>query len=255
MIEIAQELPYAKQFADALVNDATFRLWFIEHTTFDDFASRATLLHEQMLANRGGKYWWRHNYQENCRCCGCSGRETDVFAILEAAVIPRQRFAFHVEVKYPGDGFYKKKKKGTEIGQAEAYPIRAECWVTKTPKNVLPHHKATTVALFSERQKVEFDSHLKHFNTKLTFEEIEVSFPDLFNKRAAYLIEFFKGGFKDGKRVDTVELFTSLEDAVNAARVATLDFGADRARIIDVDGLPIWNSRDESAAHVPRFPA
>jgi hypothetical protein len=82
------------------------------------------------------------------------------------------RFALHIEVKYPGDRF---KKAGR---QAEAYPIRAQCWIAKTPKYVLPHARATTALLFSEQNRLKFAPHLKHFDTLITLEDVEKNFPN-----------------------------------------------------------------------------
>jgi hypothetical protein len=44
---------------------------------------------------------------------------------------------------------------------------------------VLPHHKASTVLLFSEQKREEFAEHLPHFTTLITFEDINSVFPDL----------------------------------------------------------------------------
>ena len=78
--------------------------------------------------------------------------------------------AFHVEVKHPGDRFKKKN-------QAAAYPVRAKCWIAKTPEKVLPHDKATTALLFSDLKRQEFGPYLKEFDALFTFESIQKRFP------------------------------------------------------------------------------
>jgi hypothetical protein len=168
-----EELLYAEPFADALVNDAGFRSWVLGQTKFAEFAYDARLLNREMQIQRsvGARYWWRSHYTEACRCFGCSGQETDLLAIFEIA--SGLRFALHMEVKHPGDKF---KDTGN---QAAAYPVRALCWATegKTPAKVLPHSLATTALLFSALKRTEYASHLRHFDTLITIEDVEKNFP------------------------------------------------------------------------------
>uniref|UniRef100_UPI001954E85E hypothetical protein n=1 Tax=Escherichia coli TaxID=562 RepID=UPI001954E85E len=86
------------------------------------------------LAKRspGTRTWWRSHYHRKCSCIGCSDQETDLLAIFEPTA--GGRFALHIEVKHPADGFESNGR------QAEAYAARAECWSTpgKTPDRVLP---------------------------------------------------------------------------------------------------------------------
>ena len=165
------ERRYAEPFAEALVNRPIFRSWVLRQTIFASYADDARLLHREMHAQRsaGAETWWRSHFTEDCRCFGCSGQETDLLAIFEAAT--RFRFALHVEVKHPNDKFKKPN-------QAPAYPVRARCWVAKTPYKVLPHAAATTVLLCSTRKLSEFARHLRYFETLTTFEDIEKEFPD-----------------------------------------------------------------------------
>lgn len=140
-------------------------------TEFAPFASCAKLLHEEMKLRRGGvsQNWWRSHFTETYRCAGCSGKETDLLAIFETET--GFRFAIHIEVKHPGDRF---KKDGI---QSRGYPLRAHCWTGKPPKNVLPHHQATTALLFSEAKSAEYAGHLSHFKTRITFESLRKNFP------------------------------------------------------------------------------
>jgi hypothetical protein len=172
MVYGLEELRHAKPFADALVSNPTFKAWVLKKTKFAEHAHDAQLLHREILARRrrGTKYWWRSHYTESCRCFGCSGQETDLLAIFETA--KGLRFAIHIEVKHPKDGFTKGGN------QAAAYPVRALCWVSKTPPAVLPHTAATTGLLCSETKLRDYAPHLEHFKAVITFEDAWKNFPD-----------------------------------------------------------------------------
>ncbi|HEY3680976.1 MAG TPA: hypothetical protein VGL45_19855 [Bradyrhizobium sp.] len=167
--ELAASLP----IAEALEKSPAFRQWFLERTEFAKSAGKSRLLNDEMRALRSKRSstWWRSHYTDSCRCFGCRGQETDLLAIFECA--DTTRIAVHIEVKHAGDSF---KEKGT---QAEAYPIRALCWVNRTPKKVLPHSKATTMLLCSEIRLKDYSKHAQHFDTIVTFESIEKAFPGL----------------------------------------------------------------------------
>jgi hypothetical protein len=175
-----EEFRYAKPLADALKNDSAFGSWVLKQTKkFAKYADPAPrLLHVEMMnwrKERGSsaEYWWQFHHHLKCDCRGCvGGKETDLLAIFEAAT--GRRFALHIEVKHPTDRFDTKKKRD----QAAVYPDRAQCWVTKTPDRVLPHEEATTALVFSELKREEFAPHLKHFDGKITFEDIKKEFPN-----------------------------------------------------------------------------
>ena len=163
------EYQYAEPFARALVDDAAFRAWIIGQTVFANFAQDSRLLNEEMHSRRNAESWWRSHFTEKCRCAGCSGKETDLLAIFETTT--GFRFALHIEIKHPGDKF---KDDGI---QSAGYPLRAACWASNAPANVLPHHQSTTVLLFSEGNRSKYGPHLHHFQTLITFEEIAPHFP------------------------------------------------------------------------------
>ncbi len=171
MIYGYSERRYAEPFAEALVNDPVFRSWVLRQTIFANYADEARLLHREMHAQRNGnaKTWWRSHFTEACRCSGCSGRETDLLAIFGTATA--LRFAIHVEVKHPADKFNNET-------QAPAYPVRAQCWAASAPESVLQHDRATTALLCSARKLPEYAKHLRHFETLITFEDIEKAFPN-----------------------------------------------------------------------------
>jgi hypothetical protein len=169
------EKRYARPIAEALAQNQEFRVWLLERTVFFGVAASARLLDKEMLAMRSktATSWWASHFTEACRCEGCRGQETDIFAVFEAP--GTGRFALHIEVKHPGDKF---KKGGT---QAASYPIRASCWATEgsTPTKVLPHSAASTVLLYSFAKSTEYGPHLEHFASLITFEEIFARFPAL----------------------------------------------------------------------------
>jgi hypothetical protein len=166
------EYRYAEPFARGLAENRAFREWVLSRTEFSQM-SNARLLASEMLAWRANPSaeWWRFHFTEKCRCAGCSGKETDILAIFESP--SAIRFALHFEVKHPNDRF---KSYGV---QSRGYPIRAQCWMSNPPANVLPHHNASTVLLFSEQKRGEFAEHLAHFKTLITFEDIKSIFPHL----------------------------------------------------------------------------
>ena len=174
-----REFCYAKPFADTLVENSHFRSWVLKKTkVFAKYADLAPkLLHKEMMEQRvkcgsSCKFWWRSHYRK-CDCDGCrGGKETDVLAIFETA--SELCFALHVEVKQPTDGFKTKKV----IDQAAAYKRRANSWIAKTPRCVLPHQEATTALLFTEAKRQEYGAHLEKFDGKITYEKIKKAFPD-----------------------------------------------------------------------------
>lgn len=172
------EYRYAAPLAQALVDDPAFRSWVLSKSVFAEH-SDAKLLNAEMAVHRKNDKaeWWRFHFTEKCRCDGCRGKETDLLAIFEAKT--GVRFAIHFEVKQPTDTF---KKDGV---QSRGYPLRAQCWVSDPPKNVLPHQLASTGLFFSERKRGEYAQHLPNFPALITFEEIEKEFPHV----AGWLVE------------------------------------------------------------------
>lgn len=165
----ALEHAFAEPIAEALISDPAFRVWLLSHTRFAIDSKDARLLHDEMRAARSAGTWWRSHYTESCRCEGCRGQETDLFAIFERP--DGSRFALHVEVKQPTDRFPGNKD------QAANYRIRAECWVRNPPKSVLPHGDADTLLLCSEMRLQNYAPHLAKFGAVITFEEVRRRFP------------------------------------------------------------------------------
>ncbi|WP_029587553.1 hypothetical protein [Bradyrhizobium sp. URHD0069] len=166
------EYQYAAPIAQALVDDPDFRRWVLSKSVFAEFVD-ARILNKEIGRHRSNPTaeWWRFHFTEKCRCDGCSGKETDIFTIFESA--SGVRFALHFEIKQPKDKF---KQDGI---QSRGYPLRAQCWADKPPAKVLPHQRASTGIFFSEEKREEYEPHLQHFKTLITFEEIEREFPHL----------------------------------------------------------------------------
>jgi hypothetical protein len=166
------EKKYSEPIADGIAHNARFRAWLLKHTKFGHQAKVALPLIEEMQKKRSksAQTWWGSHYTESCRCTGCSGQETDLLVVFEG---DSSRFALHVEIKQPTDNF------PTHKDQAESYAIRAECWIGKPPKAIVPHFAADTMLICGENRLADYEVHLPKFGSVITFEEIAASFPDM----------------------------------------------------------------------------
>ena len=165
-----KEKEFSGPFANQLANDPAFLRWILDKTKFREFEG-AHVLADEMKNSRStvASTWWASHYTETCRCFGCEGSETDILAIV--ADSNGRTVALHVEVKQPSDTFNLSRR------QAERYPVRAACWVSKAPSNVLPHEDACTILLCSSDKLSAFAAEAAHFDTVVTFEEIARDFP------------------------------------------------------------------------------
>lgn len=167
------EFAYAEPLAAALADLDDFRRWILLKTKFADQAAGARVLLEEMMAKRSllAGTWWRSHFTEKCRCSGCSGKETDILAIMETT--KGERFALHIEVKQPTDIFPAKKD------QPVAYRLRSQCWVVNPPKAVVPHAAAATGLFYSARRQADFAEQVAKFDFAITFDEIREAFPNI----------------------------------------------------------------------------
>jgi hypothetical protein len=165
-----KEKEFSEPFANQLATDARFLSWVLKKTKFRDLDG-ARVLADEMKKKRSkvATTWWGSHYTETCRCFGCEGSETDVLAIVGDS--NNRTAALHIEVKQPSDRFNLDRR------QAERYPARAACWVSKPPANVLPHDDACTILLCSSAKLSEFAVEAAYFDTVITFEEIARDFP------------------------------------------------------------------------------
>ena len=163
-----EEVRYARPIAAGLQNNPSFRLWFIEQTSFAQYALIARLNDEEQKALRtpGTLTWWRSYWtmKASCHCGNCRERETDLMAVFSNP--DGYRFALHVEVKGPHDRF--------SLDQARDYRSRADCWKgrERAPKRILPHDKASTVLICDDKFKQDNRVHLDFFDTIITFGQI-----------------------------------------------------------------------------------
>jgi hypothetical protein len=166
----AKEKAFSEPFADQLASDPAFLGWVLSKTKFRDFDSARVLVNEMKnKRSKAATTWWASHYTESCRCFGCEGSETDVLAIVHDS--SGRTVALHVEVKQPTDKFNLDRR------QAERYPVRAACWASSAPPNVLPHDDACTILLCSSEKLPDFAAEAAHFDSVVTFEEIARDFP------------------------------------------------------------------------------
>jgi hypothetical protein len=166
----AKEKVFSEPFADQLAKDPAFLRWMLDRTKFRDLDG-AHVLADEMKRKRSkvATNWWASHYTESCRCFGCEGSETDVLAI--AADSNGRAVALHVEVKQPSDRFNLDRR------QAERYSVRAACWASNAPPNVIRHDDACTILLCSSDKLPQFAAEAAHFDAVVTFEEIARDFP------------------------------------------------------------------------------
>jgi hypothetical protein len=165
-----KEKAFSEPFADQLAKDPEFLRWVLDKTKFRELNGPHVLADEMKdRRSKAASTWWASHYTETCRCFGCEGSETDVLAIV--ADSNGRTVALHVEVKQPSDSFNLDRR------QAERYPVRAACWVSKSPPKVLPHDDACTILLCSSDKLSDFAAEAAHFDTVVTFEEIARDFP------------------------------------------------------------------------------
>jgi len=177
------EFLYARPLANAILNDVSFREWFLAGTKLADMAVTARALPESQAALRStarARKWFWFNYfcpkDSRCSCKIGTGIETDILIILE---VPNGlRFAVHVEVK-PSD-------ENLGPGQAESYPRRALCWAASAtrPRTVLAHDGFVTILACGDNLK--YDERLSHFDKVVLHRDIEQRispYPDLIDLR------------------------------------------------------------------------
>jgi hypothetical protein len=166
----AKEKPFSEPFADQLANDPAFLRWILGKTKFSDLDGAHVLADEmKKKRSKAATTWWASHYSESCRCFGCEGSETDILAMV--ADSNGRIVALHVEVKQPSDRFNLDRR------QAERYPVRAACWVSSAPPNVLAHDDACTILLCSSDRLSGMAAEAAQFDAVVTFEEIARDFP------------------------------------------------------------------------------
>ena len=147
--------PYLDAIAAAVFSREDVRNWLLAGTRHETAYANATCLDAEQKACRGKtrqpfycNYWcfWCER-AGNCgiRFDGSRPLETDMMAFLESD--QGRRLAIHIEFKHDGEAL--------RIGQAEAYPLRAECWATSRykPRSIMAHDDWLTVIFCGDDAK------------------------------------------------------------------------------------------------------
>ena len=166
----ARAQPYLDAIAKAVFSQEKVRNWLLAGTRHESaYAGARCLDAEQKACRRKTKAPFYCNYW--CYWCGkgpncgISQRvgnnrvETDMMVFLESDKGPR--LAIHIEFKQDGEEL--------SCGQAEAYPLRAECWATSNyrPGGVMVHQDWLTVIFCGDdkddsSEVVPFDRRISH---------------------------------------------------------------------------------------------
>ena len=185
------EFRYGRPLARAIMTRQDFRAWLLRRTKYASVAAESCPIPKLQAKKRKTKdhrrwYWFNHFCRDTCSCQveewkPEDGRrtETDILIILTAPA--GSRFALHIEVKPPGEGFERK------LWQAETYPRRAKCWATtpeKRPPTVLEH--VGFVTLLACGENLRNDPRTKFFDDTAYHDDIakRISpYPDLWDHR------------------------------------------------------------------------
>ncbi len=158
--------PFLDAIAAAAFTDGRVRNWIIAGTRHEDRYAFAVSLHELQKEYRPGtkqpfyvNYWCGRDKRCTCRIEGSSSLETDLMLLFMAPT--GRRLGVHVEFKHP--------KEALSHGQAQGYPLRAECWRGGgyRPGTVAPYDDWLTV-IFCADQELEspalapFDRRIGH---------------------------------------------------------------------------------------------
>ena len=156
--------PYLDAIADSFFNCDVFRNWVLEGTrAFGPYSNAKILSEEQKAIRWAGKptkqpywanYWCGRDRACTCRLEGSKSLESDAIFFLQNET--GRTLAVHIEFKHAFEPF--------SYGQAEAYPLRAACFVkTHTQRRTLNAHHDWTSVLFCGDEAL-LDSRLQHFD-------------------------------------------------------------------------------------------
>ncbi len=164
--------PYLDAIAEAVFSQEKVRNWLLAGTRHETAYTNAKCLDAEQKVCRGKtkqpfycNYWCSWCERDmNCgiiRIVGFRRVETDLMAFLESD--EGRRLAIHIEFKRDGETL--------KCGQAEAYPLRAECWATNRykPRSVLIHQDWLTVIFCGDDAKDS--SELAPFERRISHSE------------------------------------------------------------------------------------
>jgi hypothetical protein len=159
-------------FANELSSNEVFRNWVLDRCGFSADIDDCRLLLQEQLDQRTSPNapWWRHWFTEACRCDGCSGKETDIFAVFERSKW-QDRFALHIECKLTNGSF--------TPNQAPGYRLRAQCWAGKA--RFLYYKDYATILLAPSEFVAKEPSGSQCFDYHLTHIEVAEKLPEFAN--------------------------------------------------------------------------
>ena len=172
--------PYLDAIADAVFSQEKVRNWLLAGTRHEIAYANARCLDDEQKACRGKikapfycNYWcYRCENGPNCgifRQVGHPRVETDMMVFLESD--EGRRLAIHIEFKHDDP------TEPLSCGQAEAYPLRAECWATNGygPSSVMAHQDWLTIIFCGDDTKdssevAPFDRRISHSEARSMIE-------------------------------------------------------------------------------------
>ena len=158
--------PFLDTIAEAVFLSQTVRDWLVAETRHAQVYTGAKSLHREQERLRPDtkqpfycNYWCGKDSRCTCRVEGSRSLETDAMFFLEAG--SGRRLGVHVEFKHAGEPLLP--------GQAEGYPLRADCWARRSqrPRTVVPHDDWLTVIFCGDAETREpavapFDRRIGH---------------------------------------------------------------------------------------------
>jgi hypothetical protein len=155
--------PYLDAIAEGVFTSHEVRDWLIKGTPAEaSFTGSDVLIEEQRVVRWRSKptkqpfwanYWCGRDSRCTCRVEGSKGLESDAIFFLRNG--SDRILAVHIEFKHPNKAF--------SLGQAEAYSLRATCFLkTYHERATLNAHHDWTTVIFCGAKSLS-DQRLSHF--------------------------------------------------------------------------------------------
>jgi hypothetical protein len=163
--------PYLDAIAGGVFASQDVRDWLVAGTPIETSYSGSNVLNDEQRAVRWqtkgtrqpfwANYWCGRDSRCTCRIEGSKGLESDAIFFFRNG--SNRVLAIHVEFKHPNEPF--------GFGQAEAYPLRAACFVkTHNERSTLNAHHDWTTVIFCGAESLS-DRRLSHFQRVITHAE------------------------------------------------------------------------------------
>jgi len=171
--------PYMDAIAEAILSSSDVRNWMIEGTPMQEQYADSDILSPNNDATLGIRSEQKQPFWANYWCgrgsnCTCQYPE-DSNALESDAIFffkndAGRVLAVHVELKRENEDF--------GYGQAESYPLRAECFVKtwRTRSKMNEHHDWATVLICGQEKSK--DSASSHFQRVITHGELRERLPN-----------------------------------------------------------------------------